>query len=64
MVETKYYVVKNNKKELEWIARDIETKEVVKEFPDIEEGLKYVNKNENTELYSRATKNVFDFIRR
>ncbi len=64
MVKTIYYTVENGIKNLEWIARDIETKEVVKEFEDMQQALKFVNENENTELYDRTTKQVFEFIRR
>lgn len=64
MVKTIYYTIENGIKKLEWIARDIETKEVVKEFEDMQQALKFVNENENTELYDRTTKQVFEFIRR
>lgn len=64
MVKTIYYTVENGIKNLEWVARDIETKEVVKEFEDMQQALKFVNENENTELYDRTTKQVFEFIRR
>lgn len=64
MVKEIYYTIENGSKKLKWIARDINTKEVVKEFNDIEEGIKYVNKSKNTELYNRSTKQVFDFIKR
>lgn len=64
MVKTIYYTIENGIKNLEWIARDIETKEVVKEFEDMQQALKFVNENENTELYDRTTKQVFEFIRR
>lgn len=64
MVKTIYYIIENGIKNLEWIARDIKTKEIVKEFEDIQQALKFVNENENTELYDRTTKQVFEFIRR
>lgn len=64
MVKTIYYTVENGIKNLEWIARDIETKEVVKEFEDMQQALRFVNENENTELFDRTTKQVFEFIRR
>lgn len=64
MVKTIYYTIENGIKNLEWIARDIETKEVVKEFEDMQQALRFVNENENTELYDRTTKQVFEFIRR
>ena len=59
-----YYTIENGVKKLKWIARDIITKEIVKEFPDMIEGLKYVNENENTELYNRTSKKVWEFKRR
>ena len=49
MAKEIYYTIENGEKKLTWIARDTETKEVVKEFTDMIEGLKFVNKNENTE---------------
>lgn len=64
MVKTIYYTIENGIKKLEWIARDIKTKEIVKEFEDMQQALKFVNENENTELYDRTTKQVFEFIRR
>ncbi len=64
MVKTIYYTIENGIKNLEWIARDIKTKEIVKEFEDMQQALKFVNENENTELYDRTTKQVFEFIRR
>ncbi len=64
MVKTIYYTIENGIKNLEWIARDIKTKEVVKEFEDMQQALRFVNENENTELYDRTTKQVFEFIRR
>lgn len=64
MVKTIYYTIENGIKSLEWVAIDIETKEVVKEFEDMQQALKFVNENENTELYDRTTKQVFEFIRR
>jgi ribosomal protein L7Ae-like RNA K-turn-binding protein len=64
MAKEIYYTIENGEKKLTWIARDTETKEVVKEFTDMIEGLKFVNKNENTELYNRTAKDVFEFIRR
>lgn len=64
MVKTIYYTIENGIKNLEWIARDKKTKEIVKEFEDMQQALKFVNENENTELYDRTTKQVFEFIRR
>lgn len=64
MVKTIYYTIENGIKNLEWIARDIKTKEIVKEFEDMQQALRFVNENENTELYDRTTKQVFEFIRR
>lgn len=64
MAKEIYYTIENGEKKLTWIARDIETKETVKEFTDMIEGLKFVNENENTELYNRTAKDVFEFIRR
>ena len=64
MAKEIYYTIENGEKKLTWIARDTETKEVVKEFTDMIEGLKFVNKNENTELYNITAKDVFEFIRR
>lgn len=64
MVKTIYYTIENGIKSLKWVAIDIETKEVVKEFEDMQQALKFVNENENTELYDRTTKQVFEFIRR
>lgn len=64
MVKTIYYTIENGIKNLEWIARDIKTKEIVKEFEDMQQALKFVNENENTELFDRTTKQVFEFIRR
>lgn len=64
MVKTIYYTIENGIKNLEWIARNIETKEVVKEFEDMQQALRFVNENENTELFDRTTKQVFEFLRR
>lgn len=64
MVKEIYYTIENGEKKLTWVARNIETKETVKEFTDMIEGLKFVNENENTELYNRTAKDVFEFIRR
>ena len=63
-MKEKYYTVENGVKQLTWIARDIKTKEVVKEFANMTDALKYVNENENTELYDRTTKKVWEFERR
>ena len=63
MIKTKYYTIENGVKNLKWVARDIKTKEIVKEFNDMQEGLEYVNKNYNTELYNRTSKKVFEFKR-
>lgn len=64
MAKEIYYTIENGEKKLTWAARNIETKETVKEFTDMIEGLKFVNENENTELYNRTAKDVFEFIRR
>lgn len=64
MAKEIYYTIENGEKKLTWVARNIETKETVKEFTDMIEGLKFVNQNENTELYNRTAKDVFEFIRR
>ncbi len=64
MAKEIYYTIENGEKKLTWVARNIETKETVKEFTDMIEGLKFVNENENTELYNRTAKDVFEFIRR
>lgn len=64
MTKEIYYTIENGEKKLTWVARNIETKETVKEFTDMIEGLKFVNENENTELYNRTAKDVFEFIRR
>lgn len=45
MAKEIYYTIENGEKKLTWIARDTETKEVVKEFTDMIEGLKFVNKS-------------------
>lgn len=64
MAKEIYYTIENGEKKLTWVARNIETKETVKEFTDMIEGLKFVNENENTELYNRTAKDVFEFVRR
>lgn len=64
MAKEIYYTIENGEKKLTWAARNIETKETVKEFTDMIEGLKFVNENENTELYNRTAKDVFEFVRR
>ena len=64
IIKEKYYTIENGVKRFEWVARDIKTKEIVKEFEDMQEGLKFVNDNKNTELYSRSLKQVFEFIKR
>lgn len=64
MAKEIYYTIENGEKKLTWVTRNIETKETVKEFTDMIEGLKFVNENENTELYNRTAKDVFEFIRR
>nr|DAM91472.1 MAG TPA: hypothetical protein [Caudoviricetes sp.] len=64
MAKEIYYTIENGEKNLTWVARNIETKETVKEFTDMIEGLKFVNENENTELYNRTAKDVFEFVRR
>lgn len=64
MAKEIYYTIENGEKKLTWVARNIETKETVKEFTNMIEGLKFVNENENTELYNRTAKDVFEFIRR
>lgn len=56
MAKEIYYTIENGEKKLTRVARNIETKETVKEFTDMIEGLKFVNENENTELYNRTAK--------
>lgn len=64
IIKHKYYSVENGVKKFEWVARNIKTKEVVKEFENLQDGLKFVNDNKDVELYSRSLKQVFEFIKR
>lgn len=64
IIKHKYYTVENGVKNFEWVARDIKTKEIIKEFENMQEALKFVNNNENAELYNRTLKQVFEFIKR
>lgn len=61
IVKEKYYTIENGVKKFEWVARDIKTKEIIKDFENMQEGLKFVNNNENAELYNRSLKQVFEF---